>query len=72
MVQNDDAQNPSSEPVNLDSRLRDPFLGEEIRYLESLITLELDDLTHLLVVDEGAVAGEFLISKIGKKTQVKK
>jgi hypothetical protein len=46
--------------VQLDGGLGDPFLREEVGDLEPLITLKLNDLTHLLVVDESAVAGEFL------------
>ena len=34
--------------------------AEEVADLDALVALELDDLPHLLVVDEGAVAGEFL------------
>jgi hypothetical protein len=47
--------------VHLDSGLFNPVLGEERRDLDTLITLQLDDLPHLLVVDKGAVAGEFLL-----------
>lgn len=51
---------PASESVYLDGGLLDPILGQKRRDLDALITLQLDDLAHLLVVDEGAVAGEFL------------
>lgn len=50
----------SSETVQLDGVLRDSFFCQEVGDLYPLITLQLDDLTHLLVVDEGAIAGEFL------------
>ena len=46
--------------MQLDGRPGDPFLGEEVRDLDSLIALELDDLAHFLVVNEGPVAGKFL------------
>jgi hypothetical protein len=47
--------------VQLDRVLRDTFLRQEVGYLETLITLQLDDFTGFLVVDKGAVAGEFLM-----------
>lgn len=50
-----------SEPVHFDSGLVDFVLDEERRDLGPLVALQLDDLAHLLVVDEGAVAGEFLL-----------
>lgn len=46
--------------MQLDGRPGDPFLGEEVGDLDSLIALELDDLAHFLVVNEGSVAGKFL------------
>jgi hypothetical protein len=49
--------------VQLDGVLGDTLFREEIRYLETLITLKLDDLTHLLVFNEGTIAGEFLRNK---------
>ena len=48
------------ETVNLDSALGNALLGEELRNLYTLITLELDDLAGLLIIDEGTVAGKFL------------
>lgn len=48
------------EPVQLDGVLRDPLFREEIDNLKPLITLKLDDLTHLLVVNESAVASKLL------------
>lgn len=48
------------EPVQLDCVLGDPLLGQEGGDLKPLVTLELDDLSHLFVVDECAVTGEFL------------
>lgn len=49
-----------SEPVHLDGRLFNPVFDQEVRNLATLVTLKLDDLTHLLVVNKGAVAGKFL------------
>lgn len=48
--------------MQLDGVLRDALFGEEVSYLDPLITLKLDDLTHFLVVNEVTVAGEFLCS----------
>jgi hypothetical protein len=53
---------PNSEPVQLNGVARDALLGEEVGHLRALITLELDNLAHLFVVDESAVAGKFLSS----------
>jgi len=47
--------------VNLDGVLGDAFFDEEVGYLETLITLELDDLTGLLIINEGAVTSKFLL-----------
>jgi len=52
---------PHSEPVQLDVGLRNPIFRKEVGNLEPLITLKLNDLTHLLVVNESTVAGEFLL-----------
>lgn len=49
-----------SEPVYLYGGLGDALLSEELRNLHTLITLELDDLTGLLILDESAVASKFL------------
>jgi hypothetical protein len=49
-----------SESVYLDSRFFDAILNKEIGDLASLVSLKLDDLTHLLIVNEGAIASEFL------------
>lgn len=46
--------------MQLDSGPWDPLFSEEVGDLDPLITLELDNLAHLLVVDEGSVAGKFL------------
>jgi hypothetical protein len=46
--------------VQFDGLLVDTIFGEKVGYLNTLITLKLDDLTHLLVIDECTVAGEFL------------
>lgn len=47
--------------MNLDRILRHAFFDEEVGYLDTLITLELDDLTGLLILNERAVASEFLL-----------
>jgi len=46
-----------------DGVLRDTFLGQEVRNLEPLVTLKLDDLSSLLIFDEGTVASEFLTDR---------
>ena len=46
--------------MDLDGRLLQAVLDEESRDLGTLVALQLDDLTHLLVLDKGAVAGELL------------
>jgi len=51
----------SSETMNLDGVLADTLADEEGGDLRTLVTLELDDLAHLLVVDERAVARELLL-----------
>lgn len=40
-----------SETVNLDGVLRDAFFDEESGYLEPLVTLELDDLPGLFIIN---------------------
>ena len=57
------------ETVNLDSALGNALLGEELRNLYTLITLELDDLAGLLIIDEGTVAGKFL-QEVGVRMEV--
>jgi len=52
------------EAVHFDGGLRDLCLYEERKYLLSLITLKLDDLTGFHVVDDSAVAGEFLLESL--------
>jgi hypothetical protein len=46
--------------MQLDGLLVDTVFGEKVGYLDALITLKLDDLTHLLVVNEGTVTGKLL------------
>lgn len=58
---------PNSEPMQLDVSLRDSLFRKEVGDLDSLITLKLDDLTHLLVVNESAVASKFLGGKHGRQ-----
>jgi len=48
------------EAVHLDGGLRDALFHEEGGDLETLVTLQLDDLAHLLVVHQSPVASEFL------------
>lgn len=47
--------------MNLDGRLLNPILGEEVGNLGALVSLKLDDLTHLLIVDKSSVARKFLL-----------
>lgn len=47
--------------VHLDRSFLNSILGQEGGNLGALISLKLDDLSHLLVVDESAVAGKFLL-----------
>jgi hypothetical protein len=51
---------PRLEPMKLDRGLGDTLFYEERGYLGPLVTLELDDLTHLVIVDKSAIASEFL------------
>jgi len=51
---------PCLEPMQLNSVFRDTLFGEEICNLDPLVTLKLNDLTHLLIVNEIAVASELL------------
>lgn len=53
------------EPMQLDSVPRDALFNEEVCNLDPLITLKLNNLTHLLIVNEVAVASEFL-QRFGK------
>jgi hypothetical protein len=46
--------------VNLNGGLFHPIFNQEGGDLGALISLELDDLTHLLVVNERSITGEFL------------
>jgi len=50
--------------VQLNGGLRNTFFREEVRYLQTLITLKLDDLTHLLVFNEGTITGKFLLESL--------
>lgn len=49
-----------SEPVNLDGGLGNTLLGEKVGNLQTLITLELDDLASLFILNESTVASKFL------------
>ena len=51
---------PLSESVHLDRGPRDSLFDKEVGNLGALVSLELDDLTGLFVVDKCAVASEFL------------
>ena len=44
--------------------LTDSLLGEHGEDLGALISLELNDLTHFLILNEGAVASEFLLESL--------
>ena len=48
--------------MHLDGRFFDAVLNEEIGDLATLVSLELDDLTQFLVVNESAIAGKFLFA----------
>lgn len=50
-----------SESVHLYGRLLDTIVDEEVGDLGTLITLQLNDLAHLFVFDEGAVASKLLL-----------
>lgn len=51
------------ESVQLDCALGDTLLREECGHLEPLISLKLDHLPEFVVIDESAVAGEFLVGR---------
>lgn len=48
--------------MHLDDIFLDTFIDKEVRHLGALISLKLYDLACLLIVDDCAVAGEFLIT----------
>jgi len=50
--------------VDLDGRFLQAVLDEEVGDLASLVALKLDDLTHLLIFDEGTVTGELLLERL--------
>jgi len=52
------------EPMQLDGRLRNSLLDKEIGDLDSLISLELNDLAKLLVVNESAIASKLLLKRL--------
>jgi len=54
------------EPMQLDSVPRDTLFDKEVRNLDPLITLKLNDLTHFFIVDEVAVACELLFEGFEK------
>jgi len=51
----------SLETMHLDGGLLQAILDEEGGDLGTLVSLELDDLAHFLIVDKSAVASEFLL-----------
>lgn len=46
--------------VDLDETLRETLLGQECGYLETLIALQLNNLSELFVFDQGAVTRKLL------------
>lgn len=58
--------------MQLDGVLRNALLREELDNLKPLITLQLDDLTHLLVVNESAVASKLLYEIISARKVLKR
>ena len=58
--------------MDLDGLFLDGQLGgEELGDLEPLVALELDDLAHLGVLDDGAVAGKVLFERLEDALLVK-
>ena len=55
--------------MELDRGLGNTLLREERGYLCPLVTLELDDLAHLLVVNEGAVTSELLGTMVRQRME---
>jgi hypothetical protein len=55
------SQADRSESMHLDGGFFHSVIDEEGRYLGALVSLKLNNLAHLLVIDEGAVACELLI-----------
>lgn len=52
--------------MHLDGRLLYSIFAKEVGNLGALIPLELDDLSHFLIVDESSVASEFLFKGLQK------
>ena len=52
------------ESMDLDGRLLQAILDEECRDLRALVSLKLDDLAHLFIINESSIAGEFLHKNI--------
>jgi len=52
--------------MQLDGVLGDTLFGQEVLNLNPLVTLELNDLASLLILDEGTVASEFLLESLEK------
>ena len=61
---------PCLEPMQLNSVFRDALFGEEIGNLDPLVTLKLNDLTHLLIVNEIAVASKFLQNLVSQRPKI--
>lgn len=57
------------EPMQLDSVPRDTLFDEEVRNLDPLVTLKLNDLTHLRIVNEVTVASK-LLQQFGQPTLI--
>lgn len=65
-----DSPMPYLEPMQLDSVPGDALFGEEVCNLDPLVTLKLNDLTHLFIINEVAVASE-LLKQSGEPTSKK-
>jgi len=60
---------PYLEPMQLDGVPRDALFDEEVGNLDPLVTLKLNDLTHLRIVNEVAVASK-LLQQFGQPTLI--
>lgn len=59
------------ETVDLDVLLgNQQLLDQELRHLHSLVSLQLDDLSHLVILDDVTVAGKILLQNLQNLLQV--